>query len=172
MAMSLRNQMWQKIKILICKVEASRLLDQYKLQLTKHLPGLGCFTSYSVTLKRMDQNVGVKMKSFFVLWILILLHDWVTTDGFWIEGRIYWTLSYSAWLPPYRSLYYTHTHTHTLVSTVTSSLLLLGSSFQWPPTSATNISQHSAWAAQKTPLPIIAVFSCYHENILLYGAIT
>jgi hypothetical protein len=49
-------------------------------------------------------------------------------DGFWIDGRICWTLSYRR---DYDLQYtVTHTHTHTHVSTVKSSLPLLGSSFQ------------------------------------------
>jgi hypothetical protein len=45
----------------------------------------------------------------------------VTTDGVWIEGRIYWTLMQRV------TIFYS---THTLMSTVTSPLPLLGSGFQ------------------------------------------
>jgi hypothetical protein len=69
--------------------------------------------------------------------------------GSWIGNRIYCTLGYSDY-----ALHFTitHTHTHTLVSTVMSSLPLLGSGFQWrtfpffwvpeiSPASATRFSQ-------------------------------
>jgi hypothetical protein len=53
--------------------------------------------------------------------LIILSYVWVTIHGFWIDDRIYWTLWYSAWI---------HFTVHTLVSTVGSSLPLLGSGFQ------------------------------------------
>jgi hypothetical protein len=73
----------------------------------------------------------------------------VTIDGFWSDDSIYCTLWYTT--RDY-TLQVTVTHTHTLMSTVTSSLLLLGSGFQqrtspffWvpelSPASATNFSQ-------------------------------
>jgi hypothetical protein len=48
----------------------------------------------------------------------------VTTDGFWIDVQIYWTLDTA------RDYTLQFNITHTLVSTVTSSLPLLGSGFQ------------------------------------------
>jgi hypothetical protein len=57
---------------------------------------------------------------------MVLYALWsVTTDGVWMDERIYWTLSYSAWLH-----FTVHTHTHTLVPTVTSPPPLLGSDFR------------------------------------------
>jgi hypothetical protein len=67
----------------------------------------------------------------------------VTTHASWIDDRIYWTLWYSTWLH-----FTIHCYTYTLVSTVTSSLPLLGSGFngrRFPssgfPASVTSFSQ-------------------------------
>jgi hypothetical protein len=49
----------------------------------------------------------------------------MTTDGLWVDCRIYWIFWYNTWL------HFTfHCYTHTLVSVVTSSLALLSSGFQ------------------------------------------
>jgi hypothetical protein len=64
----------------------------------------------------------------FTLSYIIMILWSVTTDGFWINDRSYWTFRYNAYLH-YIVHYYTHTHTHTPVSTATSSLPLLGSGF-------------------------------------------
>jgi hypothetical protein len=37
----------------------------------------------------------------------------VTIEGFSIDGRIYWTIWYSAWLHLQSTVTHTHTHTHT-----------------------------------------------------------
>jgi hypothetical protein len=50
----------------------------------------------------------------------------VTIDRYWMDDQIYWTLWYSMWLQ-----FIVCCYTHTLMSTVTSSLPLFGSSFQW-----------------------------------------
>jgi hypothetical protein len=66
------------------------------------------------------------------LWIVFLLDDifTVTLDGFCTDDWIYWTLWYSEWLHFTIQRTHIHTHIHAPVSTVTSSLPLLGSGFQ------------------------------------------
>jgi hypothetical protein len=59
--------------------------------------------------------------------VLISLCNWVSVDWFWIDDQIYWTRGYGTSV---RFTVHCLTCTHPLVSTVTSSLSLLGSSFQ------------------------------------------
>jgi hypothetical protein len=99
----------------------------WRVQITKlFFMQLSPFLSYFLPL---DGNILLSTP--FSNTVSLFLHSNLTTDGFWIDDRIYCTLWYTTRdYTLHYTVTHTHTHTHTLVSTVTSSLTLLGGGFQ------------------------------------------
>jgi hypothetical protein len=101
----------------------------------------------------------IKCKDLYKIFVLILSCVWrQTTDRFWIDDQIYWTLWYSSWL--YFTVHcYTRMHAHARVR-VTSSLPLLGSGRHSPSSGFPNClrpqyqhltaTAHSDWAQTAT----------------------